>query len=96
MEIFLGHKKYILNDENLLCEVNVIKDDLMMDIDQHTLRLYWCKKNTFVLDEFYKAKEKHETPILMNKAEAQAFTDKYPFDVNKDVYIKAFGEPSEI
>lgn len=96
MEIFVKHKKYVLNDKNLLCEVAIKKHDLMLDLDTRTLRLYWCKEDIFILDEVHDINGQHETPIFMNKTEAQSFTDKYPFNVNKDVYIKAFGKPEEL
>ena len=92
MEIFVKHKKYVLNDKNLLCEVVIQKQNQMIDLDTRTLKLYWCKKDIFILDEVHDINGQHETPIFMNKTEAQSFTDKYPFNVNKDVYIKAFGK----
>lgn len=96
MEIFVKHKKYVLNDKNLLCEVVIQKQNQMLDLDTRTLKLYWCKKDIFILDEVHNINGQHETPIFMNKTEAQSFTDKYPFNVNKDVYIKAFGKPEEL
>ena len=78
MEIFVKHKKYVLNDKNLLCEAVIQKQNQMLDLDTRTLRLYWCKEDIFILDEVHD------------------INDQYPFNVNKDVYIKAFGKPEEL
>ena len=90
MEIFVKHKKYVLNDKNLLCEVVIQKQNQMLDLDTRTLKLYWCKKDIFILDEVHDINGQHETPIFMNKTEAQSFTDKYPFNVNKKVQYLSF------
>ena len=49
MEIFVKRKKYVLNDKNLLCEVVIQKQNQMLDLDTRTLKLYWCKKDIFIL-----------------------------------------------
>ena len=92
----IGHKRYILEKRNLLCEVHITDPGMVLDWHSRTVRLYYPQGKDFVLETTGDMSEyKYETKVISEK-EAHAFMDAHPDGIIEKVYVKFFGEPEEL
>lgn len=92
----IGHKRYILEKRNLVCEAYISNPKLIFDWYARTVRLYYPQGKEFMLETTggmcgYRL----ETKIISEK-EAHDFMDAYPDGIIEKVYVKFFGEPEEL
>jgi len=93
--IIINWKKYVLSNQDLLCEAVISRKGALFDFNTQTKRLYYAKGKTFILQTTYDLAGGDEYRVLSQK-EAHAFMNKYPSGIHETVYKRYFGEPEEM
>ena len=81
--IIINGKKYVLSNQDLLCEAVISRKGALFDFNTQTKRLYYAKGKTFILQTTY-------------DLAGDAFMNKYPSGIHETVYKRYFGEPEEM
>ena len=92
----IGHKKYILEKRNLLCEICISNPKVLLDMCSRTVRLYYPQGKAFVLETTGDLSGYRFETKLISEKEAHAFMDAHPDGIIEKVYIRFFGEPEEL
>ena len=91
----IGHKRYILEKRNLLCEVHISDPGMVIDWRSRTVRLYYPQGKEFVLETTGDMSGyKYETKVISER-DAFKFMDEHPDGIVESVYIRFFGEPEK-
>lgn len=92
----IGHKRYILEQRNLLCEYNQTNPRMIFDFCSRTVRLYYPQGKAFVLETRSDMTEKILKTLVISEQEAMEFMNKHPDGIKERVYVRYFGEPEEL
>lgn len=92
----IGHKRYILEKRNLVCEAHVNNPRLFFDWNSQTKRLYFPKGKAFVLETIMDISGEIINTRLVTEKEARAFMDANSEGIIEKVYIRFFGEPEKL
>lgn len=93
--IIINGKKYVLSNQDLLCEAVISRKGVLFDFNTQIKRLYYPKGKTFILQTTYDLAGDDEYKVLTRK-DAQTFMNKYPSGIRENAYKHYFGEPEEI
>lgn len=91
----IGHKRYILEKRNLLCEFSIHDPKMIIDLHSKTARLYYPNGKEFVF-EVVSDLTGTGTRSIISKKEAQLVLDQHPEGIKEKVYVRYFGEPEKV
>ncbi len=95
-ERYIGHKKYVLENKNLICEIQVSNPRMLIDLQSKTKRLYCLKGKAFILETVADMTGKILETKVVSEKDARALMDKHPEGIKESVYKRHLGEPEEV